>query len=138
MEAVIALILPDGYAPPHDVNLKELATNRRALAWLAALLVVGAAAALIPPLSVPAGVAILILTLSFPSTRRLRAPFFVLVALSAAGTLVGLVRFALSNAMLGIVETGQSITATTALSKGAAARRSSARMESRIMESALG
>jgi hypothetical protein len=84
---------------------------------LAGLLVVGAAALLIPPLSVPAGVLILILTLSFPSARRLRVPFFAVVGLSAAGTLGGLVRFALSNAMLGIVETGQSITATTALSK---------------------
>jgi hypothetical protein len=117
MEAVIALIVPDGYARPRDVNLKDLATNRRAWAWSAGLLVVGAAAALIPPLSVPAGVAILILTLSFPSARRYRTPLIVVVTLSATGTLVGLVRFALSNAMLGIVETGQSITATTALSK---------------------
>lgn len=77
----------------------------------------GAAAALVPPLSVPAGVAILILTLSFPSARRFRTPLIVVVTLSAAGTLAGLIRFAMSKAMLGIVETGQSITATTALSK---------------------
>jgi hypothetical protein len=80
-------------------------------------LAVGAAAALVPPLSVPAGVAILILTLSFPSARRLRTPLIVVVTLAAAGTLTGLIRFAMSKAMLGIVETGQSITATTALSK---------------------
>lgn len=117
MEAVIALILPGGYAAAYDVNLKDLAANRRALGWLAGLLVAGASAALIPPLSVPAGVAILILTLSFPNARRFRAPLIVVVALSAGGTLLGLVRFAMSKAMLGIVETGQSITATTALSK---------------------
>lgn len=94
-----------------------MAANRRALGWLAGLLAVGAAAALIPPLSVPAGVAILILTLSFPRARKFRVPLFAAVAISAVGTLAGLVRFAMSKAMLGIVETGQSITATTALSK---------------------
>lgn len=79
------------------------------------LVAVGATAAAIPPLSVPAGVVILILTLSFPGgdSSRLR----VAVVAGALGTLVGLVRFATSKAMLGIVETGQSITATTALSK---------------------
>lgn len=106
---------PDGYARAHPVNLKDLAASRRALGWLAGLVVVGGAAATIPPLSVPAGVVVLILTLSFPGgdSRRLRLA----VAVAALGTLVGLVRFATSKAMLGIVETGQSITATTALSK---------------------
>jgi hypothetical protein len=84
---------------------------------MAGLVLVGAAAAAIPPLSVPAGVVVLILTLSFPSARRYRMRLYVAVGVAAAGTLIGLVRFATSKAMLGIVETGQSITATTALSK---------------------
>lgn len=104
---------------PEGFQLNDLVTNRRALGWLAGLCAVGALAAAIPPLSVPAGVVILILTLSFPSSgaRRLRVPFYVTVGVAALGMLVGLVRFATSKAMLGIVETGQSVTATTALSK---------------------
>lgn len=119
MEAVIALIGPDGYAPETSVKLKDLAAERRALGWLAGLAVVGVVAVLIPPLSVPAGVVVLILALSFPSDEapRYRVRAQVAVALAALGTLGGLVRFAMSKAMLGIVETGQSVTATTALSK---------------------
>src|SRR5262245_1793337 len=119
MEAVIALMLPDGYARPRNVNLKELAANRKAVGWLAGLGVVGVAAAAIPPLSVPAGVVVLILALSFPSDRapKYRVHAQVAVVAAALGTLAGLVRFAMSKAMLGIVETGQSITATTAMSK---------------------
>jgi len=80
---------------------------------------VGAAGVTIPPLSVPAGVVILILALSFPieDAPELRRHAAVAVAVAALATLAGLVRFAMSKAMLGIVETGQSITATTALSK---------------------
>jgi hypothetical protein len=110
---------PDGYASPRPVNLKDLAASRKAVGWVAGLIVVGVAAAAIPPLSVPAGVVVLILALSFPSGRtpRLRMVGQVAVILAALGTLAGLVRFAMSKAMLGIVESGQSITATTALSK---------------------
>jgi hypothetical protein len=99
--------------------LKELAANRKALGWLAGLAVVGALAAAIPPLSVPAGVVVLILALSFPSDRapKYRVHAQVAVVAAAFGTLVGLVRFATSKAMLGIVTTGQSVTAVSALSK---------------------
>jgi hypothetical protein len=117
MDAVIALIALGGYARDGNAKLNDLVTQRRTLGWLAGLLLVGAGAAAIPPLSVPAGVVVLILALSFPSARRFRVRFYVAVGLAALGTLVGLVRFATSKAMLGIVETGQSITATTALSK---------------------
>jgi hypothetical protein len=73
-------------------------------------------AATVPPFAVPGVVLTLILALSLPVTRG-RAHTFgqgaILVA--ALGCLAGLGRFALSKAMLGIVEGGQSAAAHSAL-----------------------
>lgn len=82
-------------------------------------MVIAVAAAVYPPLAVPGVVVTLLLVLTMPWPDRGRARTLALAAVVAAGlaSLVGLVRFAVSNAMLGIVEGGQSAAAFDALWK---------------------
>jgi hypothetical protein len=93
--------------------------GRTATPWVLAFGAVAVASAVYPPLAVPGVVLTLILglTMSWPdrgSARTLRVALVSVTALSAA---VGLVRFAKSKAMLGIVEGGQSAAAFGALWK---------------------
>jgi len=77
----------------------------------------GLLAVVLPPLAVPALVLTLIGALSFPAEARGRARLVGRVAMGVAalGSVVGLGRFAASKAMLGIVESGQSASAQSAL-----------------------
>ncbi len=87
------------------------------IAWVAGFAIIGIAAAAYPPASVPAVVLTLIGALSFPSDAPRRARLLARAAtvLAALGALVGLCRFAMSKAMLGIVESGESAAAFSAL-----------------------
>src|SRR5438132_1630681 len=94
-------------APLSDsVTHPDVREGRHEKAFAAALVVTGALGAAIPPLSVPGVVLTLILGLSFPTSARGKIHRFgqLTIALAAIGCLVGLGRFALSKAMLGIVE----------------------------------
>jgi hypothetical protein len=90
--------------------------HQRETAWIAALIAIGMLGAAVPPLAVPGVVLTLILSLSFPVLRG-KIPIFgqVAIAVAALGCLVGLGRFALSKAMLGIVEGDQSAAAFSTL-----------------------
>jgi len=73
-------------------------------------------AASLPKLAVPGFVIAIVLGLSLPASDRpgLRLLFRVATVIAAAGCVLGLARFAMSGAMLGIVETGQSAAAKSA------------------------
>jgi hypothetical protein len=84
--------------------------------WVAALVVTGVASVAYPPLSVPAVVVSLLLGLTFPDGgARSRTYRRAATAFAALGATLGLARFAVSGAMLGIVEGGQSAAAFSAL-----------------------
>lgn len=84
--------------------------------WVAALVLISILAVTIPPLAVPGCVLTLILSLSFPEARPRTHTFgHVATALAALGCVIGLARFSVSKAMLGIVEGGQSAAAHSAL-----------------------
>jgi hypothetical protein len=105
-------------APLSDsVTHQHVHESRHETVWAAALVTVGVLGAAIPPLSVPGVVLTLILGLSFPTGARGKIHRFgqVTIALAAIGCVVGLGRFALSKAMLGIVEGDQSATAFSTL-----------------------
>lgn len=91
--------------------------GQRAWAWLAGLLVIAVVAASLPPAAVPGLALTLVLALSFPSSRRKagRAVQHLATVIAGLGCAVGLARFATSGAMLGIVESGQSAAAKSAL-----------------------
>lgn len=92
-------------------------TTRRGPAWIVGLAVVGLVAATLPPAAVPGLVLALVLGLSLPrfESRGLRAISRLAVVVAAVGCVVGLGRFAVSGAMLGIVESGHSAAAKSAL-----------------------
>jgi hypothetical protein len=80
------------------------------------LVAISGLAVLVPPLAVPGVVLALILSLSFPKTTgRIHTFGHVAMGLAALGCVLGLGRFAMSKAMLGIVEGGQSAAAHSAL-----------------------
>lgn len=91
--------------------------GRHETVWAAALVAVGILGAAVPPLSVPGVVLTLILGLSFPTGARGKIHGFgqLTLVLAAIGCVVGLGRFALSKAMLGIVEGDQSAAAFSTL-----------------------
>jgi hypothetical protein len=99
-----------------DAAREARPSSRSSRPWVAALVVIGVASIVYPPLSVPAVVGILLLGLTFPDAasggRALRRGT---TAFGALGAVVGLARFAVSGAMLGIVEGGQSAAAFSAL-----------------------
>jgi hypothetical protein len=94
-------------------------TNRSTVPWLVAFVAIAVASAAYPPLAVPGVVLTLVLGLTtpWPGPGRARNATRAAVGVAALGAAVGLVRFAASNAMLGIVEGGQSATAFGALWK---------------------
>src|SRR5439155_826186 len=105
-------------AATRSARLSDTALERgpRPSLFVIGLLAISAFAALVPPLAVPGVVLTLIASLSFPrATGRLHTFGQVATALAALGCVVGLVRFATSKAMLGIVERGQSAAAHSAL-----------------------
>src|ERR1043165_1821980 len=73
---------------------------------VSALVLIGAASVSYPPLSVPAVVVTLLLGLTFPDGDGERGLRRAAIGIAALGAAVGLVRFAMSGAMLGIVESG--------------------------------
>jgi hypothetical protein len=91
----------------------------RVAIWTAGLSLLGVLSALIPPVAVPGVVLTLIGSLSFPveAGGRARSLGRAATVLAAIGCLVGLGRFAVSKAMLGIVEGGRSVAAKSALWK---------------------
>lgn len=88
---------------------------RSPVAWVAALALIGVASMAYPPLSVPAVVGTLLLGLTFPQGGGARTLRRAAIGFAALGAAVGLARFAVSGAILGIVESGQSATAFSAL-----------------------
>jgi hypothetical protein len=93
--------------------------RRPAWPWLAALVTIAVAATVVPSLAVPGLVLTLILGLSLPpgTSDRTRALGRAAVVLAALSSVIGLGRFAVSKAMRGIVESGQSAAAFSALWK---------------------
>jgi hypothetical protein len=93
--------------------------DRRRAAWTAGLVAIGALSVIVPPLAVPGVVLTLILSLSFPTVPAAngKIPAFgqMAILVAALGGVVGLGRFALSKAMLGIVEGDQSAAAFSTL-----------------------
>lgn len=77
----------------------------------------GIVAAALPPAAVPGLVVALVLALSFPTSKRrgVRVLQHLATVVAGIGCAVGLARFAASGAMLGIVESGQSAAAKSAL-----------------------
>lgn len=94
-------------------------TNRSTVPWLVAFVAIAVASAVYPPLAVPGVVLTLVLGLTtpWPGPGRGRNVARAAIGIAAVSAAVGLVRFAASNAMLGIVEGGQSATAFGALWK---------------------
>jgi hypothetical protein len=91
--------------------------NRSILPWAVGFVAIGVASVAYPPLSVPGAALTLIAGLTAPrqtaSSKRMLARATIVFA--ALGATVGLGRFAVSKAMLGIVEGGQSAAAYSAL-----------------------
>ncbi len=97
----------------------RLPASDAATPWLAAFVAIAVSSAAYPPLAVPGVVLTLVLglTMRWPSPGGARRVRVAAVSLAALCTAFGLVRFAASNAMLGIVEGGQSAAAYGALWK---------------------
>lgn len=98
------------------MNTETTRTDGSRTPFLLGLAAVAVLSVLVPPLAVPGVVVTLILGLSFPTSGgRIHRSGQVGLAVAVVGCLVGLGRFALSKAMLGIVEGGQSAAAHSAL-----------------------
>jgi hypothetical protein len=102
----------------HDSPSPRL-QNHSTAPWLASFFAIAVASAVYPPLAVPGVVATLLLGLAtpWPEPGRARSMARAAITVAAISAGVGLVRFAASKAMLGIVEGGQSATAFGALWK---------------------
>jgi hypothetical protein len=91
--------------------------NRSILPWAAGFVVIGVASVAYPPLAIPGVALTLIASLAAPRPAASGERVFgrVAIVFAALGATVGLGRFAVSKAMLGIVEGGQSAAAYSAL-----------------------
>ena len=99
------------------MNANPEPETRSIFPWVAGFIVIGVASVAYPPLAIPGVVLTLIAGLALPrqsaSGRRLLGR--VAIGFAALGATVGLGRFAMSKAMRGIVEGGQSAAAHSAL-----------------------